>query len=185
MSGCEYVAIPTGLDPAQEQAIGSSSDGAVPVQGDFLFRIATSFTYLNNDVSDSNIFRLEAGLSYFLTNSSEVGLDLRPGFQRVAFDSGGGTEEWFVRLGTYYHWNVELSKVLVGFIGPQVEWTTFDSRGGPSDSEFGYGFELGVRYWLQPNVALELEPRFTRRSYGGAVGDENEIQTLFGVTIRL
>jgi len=173
-----------GLEP-QEQKVGSAREGSTTLEGDILFRIASSFTYLDNDVSDSNLFRLETGLSYFLTNTNELGLDLRPGYQRVSFEGGGGAEDWFLRLGGYYHWNVALSPQLVAFVGPQVEWTTFDSRDGPSQSEFGYGFEIGARYWFMPNVALEFQPRYTRRSYGGAVGDENEIQTLLGLTLKL
>lgn len=156
-----------------------------PVDEQFIVNFQGSFTYANNSNVDRNQFSLSTGLGYFRSREHEFGANVFIQYQKVALDAGGGGTSQTYALLPYYNYNHYVSPRLALYGGPHLEIFNFDD-GSVSETDFGYGFQVGARYWVSPSVSLSLEPRFTHRDLSSdSGGSENEILVLFGLNFVL
>lgn len=168
----------TPIDPVDEGAFG-------PSDRQFIVSFQGSFTYANNSNVDRNQFSLSTGIGYFHSREHEFGANVFVQYQKVALDAGGGGTAQTYALLPYYNYNHYVSPRLALYGGPHFEIFSFDD-GSVSETDFGYGFQVGARYWVSPSVSFSVEPRFTHRNLSSDAGDsENELLVLFGLNFVL
>jgi hypothetical protein len=155
-----------------------------PSAQELLLGFSGSYTYRNNELFDSDEFRALVTLGYFATRSHEFGLQLLGAYQKADQDVGGGSSSELFRLSPYYNFNWYTSPQLSFFVGPHFEFQSFEAS-GDRESDFGLGIQGGVRYWISTSFGIEVQPRFTYRELGGDLGDETELQWLFGINLVL
>lgn len=153
-------------------------------QSRFLLSLSGAYTFRDNEVFDREDLQILSGLGYFPTQHHEFGGQFIVSYQKSDRDFGGGSESYAFRVSPYYNYNWQLTPQLHAFAGAHLEFSSIDS-GDDTSSSFGAGVQGGLRYFINPNFGLEVQPRFTRRSLEGELDHETELQWLFGVNIVL
>jgi opacity protein-like surface antigen len=156
-----------------------------PKESQFLVNFSGSYTYDSNPALTSETLGINLGLGYFISREHEIGADLFMQYQKVALDIGGGTRTDSYAVLPYYNYNYYLSPRLSVHGGPHLEFFSLNAGDG-RDNDYGYGVQIGARYWVTPSVSLSVEPRYTHRKLSsGSIDKEDEFQTLFGLNFVL
>jgi opacity protein-like surface antigen len=165
---------------AQEEVFG-------PDESDYLIGFDASYRYSradavsgSSDETETLLARVEFG--WFYTRRHEIGIELVPEFVRT--EAGGDTT--FVTFGPYYNYNHWATPRTTLYGGPHAGLTYVDASGLDSDTAFSWGLHVGARYWISPNVSVNLEPRYTVADQDDEFGGETtNLDVLVGIEFKL
>lgn len=170
-----------GLSSAQARAQG----GEVlygPRAGDLLTSFNLSYDFSDTDGLEAEELTARAGLSWFLTRHHELGLDLAAAFRAV--EGGGDSSRHF--LGPVYNYNVYLTPGTTLYAGGRLGLAISDTHETSSQTDLAYGLQVGLRAWLTPRVALDIEPRYTRTELDAeGLDGRDEFGILLGFNVVL
>ncbi len=164
---------------AQEELFGAS-------RGEYLFGLSGNYRYakardVGSAADETEVFTARGSFSMFLEREHEIGFELAPSFARN--ELGGDSTDVF--LGAFYNYNLWTSPKTSFYAGPQLGLLYVDPSGVSSDTAFSYGVHAGMRYWIDPRISFDIEPRlsFTNldRSLGG---DQTLLDIFFGISIK-
>jgi opacity protein-like surface antigen len=147
-----------------------------PRSGDFLTAFNLSYGFTNTDGQEAEELTARAALSWFVTRHHELGLDLTAAYR--AIEGGGDSSSHF--LGPLYNFNFYLTPRTNLYAGGRLGLAISDTNETSSQTDFAYGLQAGLRYWLTPRVAFDVEPRYTRTELDSADLDHRDA---FGILL--
>jgi opacity protein-like surface antigen len=129
-----------------------------PRASEFLTSFNMSYNHADVDGFEFEDFAARVGLGYVLTRHHELGLDLASVYQATE----GGGSDYLYFLGPVYNYNFYATPRTSFYAGGRLGLEYVDVSDAPSQSNFSYGLQVGMRQWLTPRVSFNVEPRFTR-----------------------
>ena len=173
-------AMPLATAHAQELVYGAS-------EGEMLLGFDASYRYTHSDAvsgaaDETESFTGRANLGWFLRREHELGFEIAPSFIRN--ELGGDSLDLY--LGGYYNYNWWTSPHTTLYAGPQLGVLRTDPSGGDSETAFSWGLHVGARYWIDPRVSFDVEPRVSFTALDDALGGDTAVfDVLFGLSVRL
>lgn len=164
---------------AQEELYGAS-------RGEYLFSLSANYRYakaddIASDADETEIFTGRGAFSVFLEREHEFGFELAPSFART--EIGGDSTDVFV--GAFYNYNLWTSPKTTFYGGPQLGLLYVEPSGVSSDTAFSYGIHAGLRYWIDPRISFDIEPRLSFTSLDSSLGgDQTLFDIFFGISIK-
>lgn len=158
-----------------------------PTAGEFLVSFSANYRYAKASAPESSadeteIFTGRATFGMFLTREHEAGVEITPSY--VTTELGGSNFDMY--LGGYYSYNIWTSPQSNFYFGPQLGLFYTDPTGASSSTAFSWGAHGGLRYWIDPSVSLNIEPRLTFTYLDEELGgDETVFDLLFGISFKL
>jgi opacity protein-like surface antigen len=158
-----------------------------PDKSDYLIGFDATYRHSRADAVSSSsdeteLFQARVQFGWFYSRRHELGLEFSPEF--VQTEAGGDTT--FLTLGPYYNYNHWAAPRTTLYGGPHLGLTYLDASGIDSDTALSWGVHGGVRYWISPNVSVNVEPRFTVADQEDDFGGETtNIDVLFGIEFKL
>lgn len=156
-------------------------------EGELLLGFNAGYRYAkasspSGQADETESFSGRGSLSWFLQREHEIGFELAPSFIRN--ELGGDSID--VYGGAFYNYNWWTSPQTTLYAGPQIGLLRTDPSGGDSDTAFSWGVHAGMRFWIDPRVSFDIEPRVSFASLDDSLGgDENVFDLLFGISVKL
>jgi hypothetical protein len=175
-----FVALTSTGALAQEVVYGAD-------EGELLLGFNAGYRYAkakapSGNADETEIFTGRGALSWFLQREHEIGFELAPSFIRN--ELGGDSLD--VYSGVFYSYNWWTSPQTTLYAGPQIGLLHSDPSGSDSDTAFSWGVHAGVRFWIDPAVSFDIEPRVSFAALDDSLGgDENIFDLLFGLSVKL
>lgn len=136
--------------------------------------ISAALTYFSNHDDSKNYFIL-GSLGYFITDAFEL---MVSGIVNWS-DNGIESKMYAIHIEPNYHFNTK--SMTVPYIGVHAGILYYD-WGIDSDTSFSYGAQAGLKAFINENVSLKFEGRYTNYDIGNN-GDFDEYQLLVGFQI--
>jgi hypothetical protein len=168
------------LSTAQEVMYGAG-------EGELLFGFSANYRYahagsIGSGADETESFVANGSLSWFLQREHEFGFELSPSFIRS--ELGGDSLDLYA--GGFYNYNWWTSPQTTIYAGPQFGVLSTDTSGSDGDTAFSWGVHAGFRYWIDPSVSIDIEPRVSFTSLDESLGgDQSVFDLLIGLSVKL
>lgn len=174
--------------PLTTQSVQMTTESVLygPAAGEYLLGFSANYRYAraaapDSDADETEVFTGRATAGLFFTREHEAGLEIAPSY--LSSELGGRNLDLYV--GAYYNYNVWTSPQANFYYGPQLGLLYTDPTGSSGKVFASLGVHGGLRYWLDPSVSLNVEPRLSFTSLDRARGgDETIFDISFGISFK-